>query len=76
MPPIFSCWPTMSEADGGGMAAEVGPSHQHAITFHCCVTDGSREQSDRMAPDVEVSVNQRSRTEFFHEKEIASTDIY
>ena len=76
MPPIFSCWPTTSEADVGGMPAEVGPSHQHAITFHCCVTDGSREQSDRMAPDVEVSVNQRSRTEFFHEKEIASTDIY
>jgi len=32
----------MSEADVGGMAAEVEPSHQYSATFCCCVTDGSR----------------------------------
>jgi len=29
-----------SEADGGGMAAEVEPSYQYSVTFCCCVTDG------------------------------------
>jgi len=42
MPPVLLCWPMTSEADGGGMAVEVEPSHQHSITFCCCVTDGSR----------------------------------
>lgn len=28
-------WPTMSEADAGGMTAKVEPSHQYSITF-CC----------------------------------------
>ena len=42
MPPILLCWPTVSEADDGGMAAEVEPSHQCAITCCCCVTDGNR----------------------------------
>jgi len=32
----------MSEADGGGMAGEVEPSHQYSVTFSCSVTDGSR----------------------------------
>jgi len=40
--PIFLCWPTMSEADVGGIAVEVKPSHQYPITFCCCVADGSR----------------------------------
>jgi len=42
MPPTLLCWPTMSEADGGGMAVGVEPSQQYPITFCCCVTDGSR----------------------------------
>ena len=42
MPPILFFWPTTSEADVGGMAVEVEPSHQYSITFCCCVTDGSR----------------------------------
>ena len=33
MPPILLCWPMMSEADVGGMAVEVEPSHQYSITF-------------------------------------------
>jgi len=27
MSPILLCWPTTSEADGGGTAVEVEPSH-------------------------------------------------
>jgi len=42
MPPILLCCLTMSEADGGGMAEKVEPSHQQPITFCCCVTDASR----------------------------------
>ena len=30
------------EANLGGMAIEVEPSHQYSIKFCCCVTDGSR----------------------------------
>ena len=41
-PPILSCWPMTSEADIGGTAVEVEPSHQYPITCCCCVTDGSR----------------------------------
>ena len=42
MLPILFCWPTTSEADGGGMTVEVEPSHQYSITCCCHVTDGSR----------------------------------
>ena len=42
MPPILWCWPTMSEADVGGMAEEAESSHQCSITFCCRVTDSSR----------------------------------
>ena len=33
MPPncFFLCWPMMSEADGGGMAEEVKPSHHNSM---------------------------------------------
>ena len=42
MPAVSLCWPTTSEADGGGMAVEAEPSFQYPITCCCCVTDGSR----------------------------------
>ena len=42
MAPTLCCWPTTSEADGGGMAAEADPSHQYCYTSGH-VTDGSRE---------------------------------
>ena len=42
MPPILLYWPMMSEADAGGMAVEVEPSHQYSVTFCCDLTDGSR----------------------------------
>ena len=42
MPSILLCWPTTSEADGGGMAVEAEHSHHYSMTFCCCVTDGSR----------------------------------
>jgi len=31
-----------SEVGVGGMAVESEPSHQHSVTFCCCVTDGNR----------------------------------
>jgi len=42
-PPIFWCWPTMSEVDVGGMVAEPEPSQQYSINFGCCATDGSNK---------------------------------
>ena len=41
MPLILFCWPTTSEADGGGVAAQADPSHQYFVMSCCCVTDGS-----------------------------------
>ena len=35
VPPMLLCWPTTSEVDDGGMAAEVEPSHQYSST-PCC----------------------------------------
>ena len=43
MPPVLLCWCTTSEVDVGGMAVEIESSHQHSMTYCCCVTDGSRE---------------------------------
>lgn len=42
MPPILMYKSVMSEVDVGGTATEVGPSHQYAIAFSGCMTDGSR----------------------------------
>jgi len=42
MPFILLCWPTVSEADGGGAAGEGEGSHHYPVTFCCCVTGGSR----------------------------------
>ena len=56
MPSILSHRPLTSEADGGGVAAEVESSCQHSIPFCCHVTDGSRRAPDRMASDMEVHV--------------------
>lgn len=40
--PILLYWPRKPEADTGGMAVEVEPSHQYSMTCYCRVTDGSR----------------------------------
>ena len=45
IPPILWYWPMMSDMDVGGMAVEAEPSQEYSITFHCCVTDGSRRDS-------------------------------
>jgi len=42
MPPLLLLWLTASEADVGGMAVEVKPSHQYSIKFSFCVTNGNR----------------------------------
>jgi len=41
MPPILSRWSVTSQADVGGMAVEVEPSHQYS-DMCCGVKDGSR----------------------------------
>ena len=41
MPPYLLCWSMISEAGGGGMAAEVELSHQYSLTCCCHVTDGN-----------------------------------
>jgi len=46
------------------MAVVVEPSHHYPITCCCCVTDGSRGQSDKMAAHVDVHMKQRCVTEF------------
>ena len=33
VPPVLLCWPTVSEADFGGMAVEVELSFQYSIIF-------------------------------------------
>ena len=41
--PVLWRWPMTSEVDvGGGMAAEVEPSHQYPVTFCCTMTDSNR----------------------------------
>jgi len=40
--PSLLCWHMMSEADVGGMAVDIEPSHQYSITHCCCATEGSR----------------------------------
>ena len=37
-----SCFMMLAQADAGGMAVEVEPSHKHPIIFCCCMTAGSR----------------------------------
>lgn len=41
MPPILSRWSVTSQADVGGMAVELEPSHQYS-DMCCGVKDGSR----------------------------------
>jgi len=57
MPPILLCWPMTSEADICGMEVEVEPFHQYSIAFCCCVTDGSRGQSEKMEFDLEAKMS-------------------
>ena len=42
MPPILWCWPTTSEADGGGMTVRAEPFRQYPSACCCPVADGSR----------------------------------
>jgi len=76
MHPILLCWPMMSEADIGGMAVEVEPSHQYSVKFCCRVTNDSRGQSNKMASDMEVQMNKRCIIEFLHVEKFAPNDIH
>lgn len=50
------CWPTVSEADAGGIAAEVEPSHEDSVKFCCPVRYGVKRQSDKMVSGIEKCV--------------------
>ena len=76
MPSILLSCPTTSEMEVGAMAVEFEPSHQYPITFCCRVPDGSRRAVDKMVFDMEVSMEERSITEFLHVKMMAPIDIY
>ena len=39
---ILLCWPTVSEADVGGITVQVESSHQYSLPFCYLATDGSR----------------------------------
>ena len=68
MPPMFWCWSATSEADVGGMAVEVEPSHQYSITC-CCVQQMAAEgQSDTVASEMEVQMKQKGVIEFLMQK--------
>ena len=67
MPPILFGWFMTSEANVGGMAVEVEPSHQYPITCCCRVTDGSRGASD-----MEVYMKQKCVIELLHTERIGT----
>ena len=48
MPPILLCWPTMSEADVGDMAAEVEPSRQYSVAVRQMTVEGQSDKVVRM----------------------------
>ena len=72
MPHTLLWWPTMSEADGGGMAVEAELSDQYSIIF-CC---HRLLQSGKMISDMEVQMKQRSITELLYAEKNAPTDIH
>lgn len=61
------------QGDVGGMAVEIEPSHQHPITFCCCVRDGRKP--DGMAPGMQVCVKQSRVIEFSHAGENAQLEV-
>ena len=71
---ILLCWPTVSEADVGGMAVEAEPSCQYFISCCCCVTDGSR--GEVWQHGIWYGMKQRGGIEFLHADKMASTDIH
>jgi len=64
MPPILFCWPTTSEAVGGGMAVEVKSFHQYPITFCYCAQKAEEGCSDKMVSKMEVRMKHSCVIEF------------
>ena len=76
MSPILLYWPTISEADVGGMAVEVEPSRQYSVKFVAVRQTTAEGQSDKMASDMEVRMKQRRVTGFLHVEKIAPNNIH
>ena len=73
MLPISLCWPTVSEADGGGIAVKVEPFNQYFVAMWQTAAEG---HSDRMASDMEVHMKQRCEIEFLCAEKMAHIDIH
>ena len=79
MPPILFCWPTTSEAVGGGMAVEVKSFHQYPITFCYCAQKAEEGCSDKMLSKMEVRMKHSCVIEFLRlekKKKPAHIDIH
>ena len=73
MPPILLCWPTMSEANVGGMAAEA-ETPSTTIPLHVAAVQ--QRWSDKMMSDMGVCMKQRCGTEFLHPEKMAPIDVH
>ena len=75
MPSILSCWPMQWEAEGGGMTAEVKPSHRYCSLLLPC---GRQQQMGRltMASDTEMHMKQRCVTELLPVGKVTLTDVH
>jgi len=79
MPLVSLCCPITSDAGIGGVAAEVGRSHQYSSTpFHIVTVwqMAAEGQSDKMVSDMEVDMKQRKGSELLHVEKTAPTDIH
>ena len=60
-PPIFLCWPTTSEAEVGGITAEVELSYQYPLTCVAMWQMAAEGHSDRMASDLEGYMKRKGK---------------
>ena len=76
MPPILLYWATVPDVDGGGMAVEVKPSCQYYMLLLCDIRQQRKGQSNKMASDMGVCMNQKCGTEFLHAEKMAPISIH
>jgi len=80
MSPILLCWPTTSEADGGGTAVEVEPSHYilpnaplHVVAIWQMAAEG---QSEGKESKKEMWMKKRCEFQFTHVEKMAPIGIH
>ena len=75
MPSILLCIRAY-EANVGGTAAEVEPSHWYSVTCCCPVQMAAEGHSDWMVSDMGVHMEQRCGIEFLHVERSAAINIH